>query len=329
MKQESLFRIVFESRELFRVIDENKTEYQAEMSGRLRSNGELWPAVGDWVKGVLQPGDWVQLTEVMDRHSWLTRKDPDGTNTQTLAANIDTLFIVTSANQDLSLNRLDRYVALAMSGQVHPVIVINKMELTQEPQKVLEEVASRYPNMDVVGVSAVERWNLDVLQEFAASGQTVSFVGSSGVGKSTLTNFLLGEEFIKTQEIRQEDGRGRHTTTHRELHVTPNNAFVIDTPGIRTVGVTSDTELSGVFADIEEMATRCRFSDCRHDTEPGCAILAGRESGALDEARWVNYLKMRRELEFERRKGDKAAQAEQKKVWIKRSKALRSKNRVR
>lgn len=311
----SVFRIAFESREQYRVINPENQVFPAALAGRVRHQG-LWPAVGDWVEGHLQPSGWVQITAVLERTSLLVRKDPDRGTPQVLAANVDTLLIVTSANQDLNLNRLDRYVALASSGNIRAVILVNKIELATDPQALLDQVAHRFPRLDVLGVSAHEGWNLNELENYAHSGQTVALVGSSGVGKSSLTNFLLGEDRAHVQEIREQDGRGRHTTTTRELHIAPTGAIVIDTPGIRQVGLTDDSDLAGVFSDIETLASQCRFTDCRHNTEPGCGILKALAEGQLEKSRWQNYLKLEKELAFERRKTSKALQSQENKRWI-------------
>lgn len=322
----NVFRIVFESHGSFRVSSTNNIIFPAELAGRLREEHRL--TVGDWVQGEPQPGDWVLITDLLERKSVLERKDPYK-GTQILASNVDTLFVVTSANQDLSSNRLDRYIALGLAGSMRPVILVNKLELIENPREFLTEVALRFPQVDVIGVSVFESWNLDCLATYLRSGQTVAFVGSSGVGKSTLTNYFLGRPLMETQEVRGSDGRGRHTTTHRELHVTESGCAIIDTPGIRLVGLTGETEISSAFPEIEELAIQCKFNDCKHEVEPGCAILAALESGELLEERWKSYLKLGRELDFERRKGNKALQAETKKKWSKINKDNRARMKAR
>lgn len=312
-----VFRIIFESREHYRVMDTQRRIFAAELAGRVRQPGELWPAVGDYVIGRPQPGDWFLIEQVVERRTLLERRDPVGGPSQVLAANVDTLIIVTSANQDLNLNRLDRYVLLATSGGIRPVIVVNKIELAENPHQLLDTVAARFSTIDVIGMSALEGWNLDALDAYTTNGQTIAFVGSSGVGKSSLTNALLHGTPMTVQAIRSDDDRGRHTTTHRALHVTASGAVVIDTPGIRTVGLTLDSDLESAFADIDGLATHCRFTDCQHDAEPDCAIRNALASGALDAARWASFQKLERELAFERRKASKHLQSEEKKRWAK------------
>lgn len=310
------FRIIFANREKFRVMDQDFNIFDASLAGRIRHKTTLWPVVGDYVIGLPQPGGWVLIQSVSNRFSVLERRAPGG-GSQILAANVDTLFIVTSANLDLNLNRLERYAAMAISGGVAPVIVVNKIELAADPHAVLDQVADRFPDINVLGTSAIEGWNIDSLAEHALQGRTVAFVGSSGVGKSSLTNALLGGALMEVSAIREDDDRGRHTTTHRELHISPIGALVIDTPGLRTVGLGDDAELDSVFGDIEALTLQCKFTDCRHSTEPGCAINAALESGDLASDRWENYIKLGRELAFERRKSSKALQAEEKKKWAK------------
>ncbi len=310
------FRIVFANRERFRVMDQYLNIFDAALAGKIRNQSTLWPNVGDYVSGVPQPGGWISIEAVIDRISVLERRGPDG-RAQVLAANVDTLFIVTSANQDLNLNRLERYVAMAISGGVAPVIVINQIELAADPYGILDLVAERFSSVNVLGTSVIEGWNLDAIAEYAEAGRTVAFVGSSGVGKSSLTNAILGAFHMQVSAIREDDDRGRHTTTHRELLVAPSGAMVIDTPGLRTVGLGDDADLELAFADIESLARQCRFTDCRHSTEPGCAILSALESGELQTERWENYIKLGRELAFERRKTNKALQSEEKKKWAK------------
>ena len=317
------FRIIFESREHYRLMDENKKTYPAQISGSLRKNAKDWPAVGDWVSGQLQPGDWILIEGMQPRKGVLSRKNQKETRPQILATNVDFLFIVTSANHDLNLNRLERYAAMAQTGGVTAVIVINKIELADDAPKLLEEVAGRFPQIEVLGVSVHSNLNLEQFERFALAGATLAFVGSSGVGKSSLTNHLLGEFRANVRNIRENDARGRHTTTHRELHTTVSGAFVIDTPGLRSLSLTDSTDLNLVFADIHEIELKCRFTDCRHGTEPGCAIQKSLANGELVESRWRNHVKLQKEQDFENRKSSKALMSEKKKEWDKRGKKVR------
>lgn len=320
----SRFRVIFESRDHYRLMIDNKNVYPAEISGLLRKDSENWPAVGDWVSGKLQPGDWVVIENVLIRKTVLARKDPGGLRPQILAANVDTLFIVTSANQELSLNRLDRYVAMALTGGVKPVIIVNKIELASDRESLLREVALRFEGIEVHGVSVHEKENLQILHRYSGSDVTLALIGSSGVGKSSLTNYLLRSESMKVSEIRSGDDRGRHTTTHRELHVTEGNTFIIDTPGLRSLGLTDETDLGQIFDDVHAISLKCKFSDCQHVSEPGCAVRLALATGELNEGRWQSHAKLQRELAFEKTKGNKALMAQQKRKWAKQGKDLRS-----
>lgn len=323
----NVFRVIFASRENYRLVGEDQKILDAEMSGHFRQNSPVWPAVGDWVKGSLQKGaerDWLVIEEVLPRTSEIKRLgvSKDGAS-QTLAANVDILFIVTSANQDLNFNRLDRYILLAQAAGVNPVVLINKIELCEDPRNILDQLAERYELIDVHALSAVEKINLEVFDLYLKPNTTVAFVGSSGVGKSSLTNYLLGSELMQTSEIREEDSRGRHTTTHRELQMAKNNVAIIDTPGLRSVGLTDEVGFESLFADVENLIQQCKFGDCRHENEPKCAVVEALQSGELAEERWQSYSKMQREVQFQQRKVDKALQSNEKKKWAQISKSIR------
>lgn len=322
------FRVIFENREIYRVMDQALNVYQARLSGNARIY-ETRPAVGDFVEGKFQPGDWILIESALPRRTVLKRRDAGNEREQILAANVDVLFIVTSANQDLNFNRVDRLVALAFAGGVKPVLVINKIELAISPHELLDRSSRRFPKLDVLGVSCFEGWNIDALQDYLQPGVTIAFAGSSGVGKSSLTNALLGENRMDVTAIRESDGRGRHTTTHRELLVAPNGAVIIDTPGLRKVGLTWDVDVEGVFADLSAIESRCRFTNCIHKTEPGCSIREALANGSLDLAQWDSYLKLRKEAAFEARKHDKALNAENKRMWIQRHKEARQSKKLK
>lgn len=249
--------------------------------------------VGDWV--ILDEGQ--QFVRLLDRRSLFSRKAA-GTKVaeQLIAANIDTLFIVVSLNDDFNLSRIERYLALALDAEVEPVVVLTKADLCLDSDMLKQQVSALNPLMMVEAVNALDADSVQSLEAWCKQGQTVAFMGSSGVGKSTLVNTLMGQQAQATGSIREDDSKGRHTTTSRSIHVLPAGAVLIDTPGMRELQL-ADCEqgVSETFADIETLASACRFSDCAHQTEPGCAIQAALDSGELEPRRLNNYLKLLRE----------------------------------
>lgn len=318
------YRVCGEEKGSFSVIGEDQIILRAELKGKFHFEQNLWPSIGDWVSGLRQPGDWVLIDETLPRTNALQRKDPNGSGAQIFASNVDYMFVVTSANQDLNENRLDRYLAMAVSCEITPVVIVNKIELVENAEEILTTLRERFSNWSVHAISVYENFNKDILNQYLGVGKTAVIVGSSGVGKSSLVNWLLDQEVLITSGIREDDGRGRHTTTHRSLHKLKTGGVVIDTPGIRTLGLVDAEEgVNEVFADLKALTSRCKFSDCRHTNEPACAIRESLENGELDESRWENYLKLQREVYFEMRKTDKKAQSEQKKLWAQRNKDAR------
>ena len=267
--------------------------------------------VGDWL---LLNGAHPQSSRVLDRKSLVKRRAP-GTDRQIqlIAANIDTAFIVSSCNQDFNVARLERYIALAFEAQITPVIVLTKADLASAPRDYVDAAQAISELVPALTLDARGDEPSAKLADWCTPGNTVAFLGSSGVGKSTLTNALLGSQSIATQAIREDDAKGRHTTTRRQLHVVPGGCLVLDTPGMRELQLTDAASgIEDVFADLHELSTRCRFSDCRHETEPGCTIQAAIESGGIDAARLGRWRKLVAEDAFnsaslaERRSKDKA-----------------------
>jgi ribosome biogenesis GTPase len=295
-------------------------EVWAAVRGRLRhaagSTSEL-PAVGDWVAYDRPDGaERAGIHAVMPRRSAFKRKQAGfETAEQVVAANVDVLFLVTSLNQDLNVRRIERYMTLAWESGADPVVVLTKADLCADvatPVALVETVTFGVP---VHVTSALTGEGMDAVRAHLDGGRTGAAVGSSGVGKSTLINHLCGEERLATSEIR-EDGRGRHTTTHRELIVLPGGGCVIDTPGMRELQLWDSEEgLERAFEDVDALIAECRFSDCGHDTEPGCAVRAALADGRLDAERFESYRKLQRELHWLEIRHDARARSEERKRW--------------
>ena len=289
----------------------------ASVGGRLRFDSLVpadLPAVGDWV-GL----SGTQIQAILPRRQTLIRRAAGPkVAEQVLGANVDHVVVVMSLNRDFSIRRLERYVLLAWESGALPLIVLSKIDLATEDELAASraEVEAAAPGVPVVALSARAGIGLDQFRAELAPGRTVVFVGSSGAGKSTLINSLAGKELIHTAEIREDDDRGRHTTTIRQLHVLPDGWLLLDTPGIREVGVwaTAD-DVERAFGDILDLADRCRFRDCRHQAEPGCAVLAAVADGTLPQARFDLHRKLERESAHLARKGDPRAQAAEARRW--------------
>ena len=263
------------------------------MSGRwFQLEAEERPTVGDWVM-VDDAGE--SVAEVLERSSVLQRMHPGRPHeVQLLAANVDLLIIVTSCNEDFNPARLERYLALADESGVTSLVVLTKADLVESTEQFEAEARALRPDLEVLPVDATGEQVLELLLPWCPPASTVALVGSSGVGKSTLLNALAGGDLQKTQAIREDDGKGRHTTTHRSLHHLPHGALVVDSPGIRELAL-AGAELNTVFEDIEALAEQCRFNDCAHESEPGCAVQQAIADGALDTRRLESYRKLLRE----------------------------------
>ncbi|AET60475.1 ribosome small subunit-dependent gtpase a [Paenibacillus terrae HPL-003] len=277
-------------------------------SGKLRHaivDPAEMPAVGDWVAVTLPDGvsDAV-IHAVLPRKSRISRQAAGfETKEQLIATNVDTLFLVNALNHDFNVRRLERYLIMAWNSGVDPVVVLSKSDLCFEVEERVAEVERVAPGVPVIVISALQNEGREQLEAFLQPGRTVALTGSSGSGKSTIVNWLSGAEVQLTQDVREEDSRGRHTTTHRQLFPILKQAVLLDTPGMRELNLWDDsTGVANTFADITEMAQKCRFADCKHQGEAGCAVEEAVQRGELSESRVNNYRKMQRELEYQARK---------------------------
>jgi ribosome biogenesis GTPase len=278
-------------------------ELLADVTGKLRhgaaSKGEL-PAVGDWVAVVPRVSEGRgTIQAVLPRSGCFVRKEAGVvTEEQVLAANVDTAFLVTGLDDNFNVRRIERYLTLAWESGASPVVVLNKADLCEDVQPYVDEVEAVAVGVPVLALSALAEDGVEALDPYLERARTVVFLGSSGVGKSTIINLLLGEDRLKVGAVREDDSRGRHTTTNRELHLLPGGALVIDTPGMRELQLWGTEEgLERAFADVESLAEKCRFRDCGHTHEPGCAVRAAVSDGTLDAKRLQSYDKLKRELE--------------------------------
>jgi ribosome biogenesis GTPase len=286
-------RVAVQHRGAYDVLAETG-ELRVAAANRLARGDEL-PAVGDWVALEHETN---LIEAVLPRRTHISRKEVwHATREQVLAANVDVAFLVQALPLDFNLRRLERYLATAWESGAQPVVLLTKVDLVDDVQPFVDEAESvTLGASPVVPVSARTGAGLDDLRAWFGENKTAVLLGSSGVGKSTLVNALVGEELLATQEVRADDQRGRHTTTRRELILVPTGGVVLDTPGIRELQLW-DADLEQTFGDVEEIARRCRFSDCAHDREPGCAVRSALADGSLSHERWDSYVKLQRELE--------------------------------
>lgn len=305
-------RVIAQGRGIWRVAGDFG-ECQAEAAGRLRlaaEEGADWPAVGDWIAAELRDqGSAAQIHEVLPRRSRFVRKMAGKKLAeQVIAANVDVALLVSSLDGDFNPRRVERYLSQCWESGAKPVVVLNKADVCEAPQEKIEEMERVAMGVSVCVVSAKTGQGFDELRKYLAPGQTLVLLGSSGVGKSTIVNRLLGHAIQEVQEVRESDSRGRHTTTVREIFALPGGALLMDTPGLRELQLwDADEGISQTFVDIESLAARCRFPNCRHAGEPGCAVQAAIDSGLLGIARLENWRKLQRELAFLKRKVDPEA----------------------
>ncbi|NJK73805.1 MAG: ribosome small subunit-dependent GTPase A [Microcoleus sp. SU_5_6] len=305
-------------------------ELAAEITGKLRhraSEPQDFPAVGDWVViRAIESEARSTIHAILPRKTKFSRKTIGAkTEEQIVAANVDTVFLVSGLDGDFNLRRIERYLILAWESGASPVIVLNKADLCDNIEGRITEVSAVAIGVPIIVLSAANNRGLDELKPYLRSGKTVALLGSSGVGKSTITNQLLPEATQTVQPVRQSDDRGKHTTTHRELIVLPTGGLIIDNPGMRELQIwAGDTGLQETFADIETLAQQCRFRNCQHDNEPGCAVQQALAEGKLDDSRFLSYQKLQKELNYLARKQDRGEYLAEKERWKKIHKAMRN-----
>jgi ribosome biogenesis GTPase / thiamine phosphate phosphatase len=315
----ALARVARQDRERYRLLTADG-ECEAVLAGRLRHDAGAstdLPATGDWV--AVRPaadGGAVIVTVLPRSGAFLRRRAGEATVEQVVAANVDTVFVVVGLDADFNLRRIERYLVAGWESGAAPVVVLNKADLAADLGERLAAVAAVAPGVPTVALSARERHGLEALAPWLVPGVTVALLGSSGVGKSTLVNALVGEERQATRPVRADDSRGRHTTSCRELIRLPGGALLLDTPGMRELGPWCESEdLSATFPDVAALADGCRFRDCQHESEPGCGVRDAVERGALDATRLESWHRLRRELRWMASRRDARARAEEEGRW--------------
>jgi len=325
-------RIINQEKGLYRIQVSDSESLWAQLSGKRKhviQNALEYPGVGDWVSYTHSLGDERAIIhEVLERKTCFYRGGSK--DDQIVAANIDVVFIVSSANSEMNLNRLDRYMTIAWDSGAKPVIVLSKTDLCENLVEVIAEISDRHIGVDICPVTMSDLETLSTLQPYLQPGQTVVLLGSSGVGKSTLTNALLGHEVADTGGIREDDDRGRHTTTSRQLYRLPSGALLMDTPGMRSLAMGAHEDgLEMQFAEITAIAEQCRFSDCQHQSEPDCAIRAALENDEIDPDQWQSYLKLQKEVYHQKLKEDRRLLEQERNKWKKITKDVRARLKLK
>ncbi len=296
-------RVIADYGQILRIMTE---EGELSVNRPVNKQGEaLLLAVGDWVAlEYVKDAGMHQIGFILTRKTKFSRAAAGiELKEQIVAANVDTVFLIQSLNRDFNMRRLERYLITAWESGATPVVVLTKADCCDDTEEKTAIVHTSAPGVEVHAISCVTGEGIDGIRKYLASGRTVALLGSSGVGKSTLLNYLAGEELLKTGEIREDD-RGRHTTTHRELVLLPEGGLILDTPGMRSLSLwEADTGMEVMFGDIEETVRKCRFHDCKHRNEPGCAVRFALKNGILDQKRWESWLKLQKEqVSFEHRR---------------------------
>ncbi len=322
-------RVAIEYRNTY-IIYSERGEISAQVTGKLPHNAtgrQDFPAVGDWVVISNSNQDAsATIQAILPRKSKFSRKIAGNTTEeQIVAANIDTVFLVSGLDGDFNPRRIERYLILAWESGANPVIVLNKADLCDCVEECITQVEAFALGVPIIVLSAAYNQGLAALKNYLQSGKTVALLGSSGVGKSTITNQLKGKAVQMVQPVRRGDDKGRHTTTHRELILIPDGGLIMDTPGMREIQIWGSNEgLEETFADIGILGQKCRFRNCQHLNEPGCAVQEALQTGMLDYSRFLSYQKLQKELEYLNRKQEQRGYIDTKKRWKKITKSMRN-----
>lgn len=299
----SVGRITAEHRGSYKIKNE-KGEYLGKITGKQMFNAstrEDYPAVGDWVAIKELNDEQAIIQAILPRKTIIKRKGINKSEVQVIATNIDVAFIIESFDRDYNLNRFERYFAIANEGGIKSAIILNKIDLIpkEELDEKLKEIKNRFPEIDIISTSVINNKGLDELKKYIEKGKTYCFLGSSGVGKSSLINKLLEKDFIKTGDISSYSHRGKHITTSREMYFLDNGGIVIDNPGMREVGMAdTDSGIDNLFDEITILAKDCKYADCTHAHEPGCEVLSALKSGKINEKQYQNYINLKKEVEY-------------------------------
>lgn len=313
-------RIAIENRDNYLILSEHG-ELSGQITGKLLYTSESaasLPKVGDWVAISVFPDESkAMIHDVLPRLTTFSRKIPERkTEEQVIASNLDSIFVVQSLDDDFSPNRLERYLVMIREQNIAPLVLLNKCDLVDQPEEYAEQITTLLPDIPVISLSAASGEGFEDLRSFLTDGKTFAFVGSSGVGKSTIINRLAGEELFRTQETRQDDSKGRHTTTRRELVIIPGCGLLIDTPGMREFQLWSGSSgMYDIYADILSIAENCKFNDCSHVHETDCAVLKALKTGELSVSHYENYMKLQRELAHLETKRSQKAALKEKNRW--------------
>ncbi len=311
-----LARVTAEHRGAYEIINLDG-EFRTTVSGKIMLNASRrndYPAVGDWVVVKDDAEDTKVIESILPRRTFLQKKYSGKNEAQLIASNVDVAFIVESMDRDYNVNRFERYIVLALEGSVRPVVILNKVDLITDTELSarVEQLRQRFHDVDILRTSVLAEDGLNELSNYIQNGSTYCFLGSSGVGKSSIINKLINKDSIETKEIGAKTGRGRHTTTARGTYFTSAGGIIIDNPGSREVGIVGfGSDAKGIFKDINKYSQSCRFKDCGHQNEAGCAVLGAIELGDIDSSQYENYLKLQKEIEHyemssqERRQKDK------------------------